>query len=386
MTQYSLDRIFVSLLVLLFLMLVPQGAMRQARAQVSGKQLLQQLIEGARKEGQIDWFPVPDLKTEDVRAVAQVFNKRFGLNIRLNAEVAGNIAAVFSKALMESKSGLSPTFDVMYGPDHRGVLLWQNGGVDRIDNWEALLREISPETYAVRDVVSPVDLAGYAFLWGTRVKAMNYNTRLISEADLPKTHVELGDPKYKGMYPLPPFITEAEYGPLIYPKDRWLEVVRSWSALGPPIIAYRASVTRMLLGEFKFMPSNAYYVWEVKAEDPKAPIGLGFFKDFTAISYIFHVVRKGAKHPNAAKLFTLWATSPEANAIFESGKFGGITPNLALGTGPVSSEIKKKLGERGVKTVSWFDSKQTLQALLWYDTTEGGQYAKELSRAQTGRK
>jgi len=67
-------------------MLVPQGAMRQARAQVSGKQLLQQLIEGARKEGQIDWFPVPDLKTEDVRAVAQVFNKRFGLNIRLKRQ------------------------------------------------------------------------------------------------------------------------------------------------------------------------------------------------------------------------------------------------------------------------------------------------------------
>jgi len=39
-----------------------------------------------------------------------------------------------------------------------------------------------------------------------------------------------------------------------------------------------------------------------------------------------------------------------------------------------------------VKVVSWWDSKETLKSLLWYDTKEGKKYAKKMGKAQTGRK
>jgi ABC-type Fe3+ transport system substrate-binding protein len=352
-----------------------------ARSQSS----LQQLIEGARKEGQLNWYPVSSLGSDGARAIAQVFNKRFGLNIRIDADVSGGIATVFSKAIVETKSGLPPTFDVMYGPDHRAFELKEGGGLERIENWEALLKEISTESYALREKISPLDIAGYAFLWANRIKCINYNPTLIKESELPQNIAELGDPKYKGAFSLAPFVTDAEFGTLVYPKDRWMEIVRTWGALSPPIMTYEAGVQRMLLGEFKFLPSNGEYLFEIKGKNPNAPIGIAFFKDLTANSYVFHMVRKNAKNPNSAKLFALWTTTPEANRFFEVDYV--TSPNLVLGTGPISRQLNTLLNDRNIKPVSWFDSKENLSQLLWYyQTEEGKRYVAEMAKARTGRR
>ena len=185
----------------------------------------------------------------------------------------------------------------MYGPDHRAFEVKEAGGLQKIDNWEALLKEMSPEAYAVRQRISPLDIAGYGFLWANRIKNLNFNTELITEGDLPQTTVDLGNPKYQGMFALSPFVTDAEFGLLVYPKERWMEIVRSWGALNPSIMTYESAIQRMLLGEFKFMPSNGEYYYEIKKKNPKAPIGIGFFKDLTANSYVFHVVRKTQSIP-----------------------------------------------------------------------------------------
>ena len=162
-----------------------------------------------------------------------------------------------------------------------------------------------------------------------------------------------------------------------------MEIVRTWGALNPPIMSYRAGVQRMLLGEFKFMPSNAEYVFEAKAKNPKTPIGLAFFRDLTANSYVFHMIRKAAKHPNAAILFTLWATTPDANRLFEVEY--PLSPNLVLGSGPHARQVNKTLKEKNIKVVSWWDSKETVEKLLWYQKEEGQRYVKELSKVRTGR-
>ena len=369
--------------IFLSMMIVSFCSILQSKAQ--GQQTLQQLIEGARKEGQLNWYPVSSLGTDGAKAISQVFNKRFGLNLRINADVSGNISTVFSKAIVESKSGIPPTFDVLYGPDHRAFEVKEAGGLERIDNWEAILKEISPEAYAVRQKVSPLDIAGYGFLWANRIKCLNYNTDLITEAELPQTIADLGNPKYKGAFSLAPFVTDAEFGTLIYPKDKWMEIVRTWGALNPAIMTYEAGVQRMLLGEFKFLPSNGEYIFEVKGKNPKAPIGVSFFKDLTANSYVFHMVRKNAKNPNAAKLFTLWTTTPEANRFFEVDFI--TSPNLVLGTGPISKQLNALLKERNIKPVSWFDSKESLEKLLWYyRTDEGKRYVAEMAKARTGRR
>jgi len=133
------------------------------------------------------------------------------------------------------------------------------------------------------------------------------------------------------------------------------------------------------------MPSNGEYYFEIKRKNPKAPIGIGFFKGLTANSYVFHVVRKNAKHPNTAKLFALWSTTPEANRLYEEEFL--LSPNLVLGTGQIARQLNKLLQERNVKVVSWFDSKENLKKLLYYyETEEGQRYVSEMAKARTGRR
>ena len=156
--------------------------------------------------------------------------------------------------------------------------------MERVDRWDALLKEISAESYAVKDKISPLDLAGYAFLSGTRIKAINYNTSAIAEADLPQTRADLGNPKFHGTYVLEPFTTTTEFGVLVYPRDRWLEIVRSWGSWTPPLTSNQAAVDRMLLGEFKFVPANAHHVFQVKEKNPKATDCAGILqRSYTAI-------------------------------------------------------------------------------------------------------
>jgi ABC-type Fe3+ transport system substrate-binding protein len=355
-----------------------------AAEQASPPRRLQQLVDGARKEGQVNLFLVTSLTDRGAKELNQAFNKRFGLNVKFNSTL-GDASRQFSQTVQELKVGLPPSFDSMYVSETFVFQMLAEGGVERVEGWEELLKEISPEVYSVRDKVSPLDLNGYAFAWGTRAKVLNYNSDLIAEKDLPKTRVEMGDPKYAGMYFMPPFITDAEYGILVYPKDKWLEVVRTWGKSKPTILAYEAGLQRMLLGEFKFAQSNDYYMFKYKSRDPKTPIGLAFFNDLTPLTYTWHVVRKGAKNPNTAKLFALWATSSEANRIFENLDYSA-TGNLLLKTGPMSRQISQALDKENIKLVSWWDSKKNQDLLRWYATDEGRAYSRELSAAQTGRK
>jgi len=156
------------------------GPMPAAAAQASeGQRLLEQLVEGARKEGQLNVFLTSSQRERGVKELNQAFNRRFELNVKFNVTLA-SITRNFAKVVEELKIGLTPSHDVMYLSEGFLFPLLQIGGIARIDNWEALLKEISPEAYQVRDKISPLDMAGYAFAWGNRVKGINYNTDLIS--------------------------------------------------------------------------------------------------------------------------------------------------------------------------------------------------------------
>lgn len=366
-------------------LLLPMGA-SEASAEVLGQQSLQQLVEGAKKEGRLRIFGGQQLRDKREEALFRAFKGRFGLDIRVDNDNTTTEGPKFSEALVEHHAGLPPTFDAVQGVEDRVIGLLEAGAIQRIDNWETLLREISPEAFKVRHHLSPMGFSGYGFQWLSRVKVINYNPRLISKDELPQTRAAMGDPKYQGMYSLPPFVSEALYGPLVYPKAQWLDIVRSWGAWKPPIVHYAEGIKRMLLGAIRFLPSNDYYLWEVKARDAEAPIGMSFFKDLTPIQFGFYFVRKGARHPNVATLFVLWMSTPEANRVLEDVDTGSPQANLNLGTGPISRQIMEALNRDKVKPVSWYDSEKHFELFRWYRTTEGQAYAKELVRAQTGRK
>jgi iron(III) transport system substrate-binding protein len=353
---------------------------KQAPESQVGKGQLRQLIDGARREGRLNISMVSSQGAKGGKALTDAFKRRFGLDtMTINIDLSRGSAGDAHKAIAEHEAGIPPSFDVRYFVDEAVLLLKEARAIKRVDHWETLLKEINPKAYEARNKLSPPPFDGYGFTFATRTDALLYNPKRIAEKDLPKTRLEYGVPKYKGMYSLPPWITTAMFGILKYDKSEWLETVKSWGRNKGHMLAFAAGIERLLLGELSFLYANAYYYFEQKALDPNAPIGLSFFQDLTNLHRAMNVVLEGTRHPNAAMLFTLWSISEESSLLFQEH---ASHPNIYLGTGSISTGELEELNKRRIDPITWFDSPKTLSSFLWYETPEGKNYAQALDRAQ----
>lgn len=336
------------------------------------QELLNKLVEGARNEGELVVWGIQGMGDDGGRALGKAFNARFGLSLRFKYDMAGATGEKFSRAIMETQMGLPASYDAMYAPDHRIVKLIEKGGGEPIKRWELLLPAGVDPKHA-----SPPAIAGEAFAFGNRVKLTVYNTKLTSPKDLPQTTKDVGLPKYKGKFYTAPWTTAPIFGILIYPKEEWLEIMRGWGRNKVATIRSRGGVERMMLGEFAFEPfSNDHYYFDHHQKGD--PAGMAVFKDLIPVTYLFHIVRKNARHPNAGKLFALWATGPEATQIFEKYSWTG---NIGTKVSKVGSGVMKEMEKMGAKPISWFDSKENLAKLEWYGTKEGETYEDSIAKA-----
>jgi ABC-type Fe3+ transport system substrate-binding protein len=365
-------------LVTIFLVLGMSSIVKGASA--DGKTLLRELIDGARKEGELEVMITSSAGEKGSRELVTAFKKRFGLDsLNVSPDLSGQESQKFNRAAAEARSGIPPTFDLMQGEAANVLSLMDAGGAERVENWQALLAEVSPESFKVKEKVSPETLAGWGFLWSTRTVALLYNPKLISEGEVPKTWKQKGDPKYRGAFSMPPWISALLMGILKYDKNEWLEIVRALGRNKRQVLTYDAAAQRMLLGDLKFFYGNADIYFDHKLRDPSAPIEETFLEDLTTMRQVLYVVRKGAKHPNAAKLFALWATSAEANEIFERHAY---IENLALNKGPISQKIARVLKDRNIKVWSWFDNPETVAKFQWFESKDGKEYANAIAKAQ----
>jgi ABC-type Fe3+ transport system substrate-binding protein len=358
--------------------LIP-GAICTATSAMSGEELVQQLARGARQEGRLRAAAVSSLSARGSNELADAFKRRFNLPIDVKIDLTSGGTAIAFEAISEHKAGVRPSYDVRNFTEESVLLLKGAGVAERIDNWEQILAGIDAKAYKVRRGLSPHPLEGHGFTWGTRPHALLYNPRLIAEKDLPKTMKQYGDPKYKGKFSVPPNITRAMLGPTIYDKAEWLEIVKTWGQNKGHILRFPSGVSRLLLGELAFLYANAPDYFAEKAKDPNAPIGVSFFEDLPWVHLALNTVLKGARSPNAAKLYALWSMSEEASHIYEKH---ADAPNIFLETGATAREIMRVYRERNIKPMTWFDSPKTLDVFLWYETKEGMEYAKLLDRAQ----
>ncbi|MEX0804335.1 MAG: extracellular solute-binding protein [Candidatus Binatia bacterium] len=348
-------------------------------SQAIASQALDELVEAARKEGGFDVM-MPSVGEKGSRDIIAAFNKRFGLNIRVRGDLAGQESQKFNQAVTETKAGVPPTFDLMQGEASNVLNLKDAGGAEQIANWRSLMAEIAPEAHKMADKISPSVLGGYGFLWSTRTVALLYNPKVISEKELPSTWKEMGDPKYKGVFSVPPWISVALMGALAYDRAEWLEIVKSWGRNKRQVLTYSAGVERMLLGDIKFLYGNAGYFFEHKAKDPNAPIAINFFEDLTTMRQVLYVTRKGARNPNGAKLFAIWSSGAEFSDIVQ--KYSPDVENLVLGRGATTQRILGTFKGENINPVSWFDGPKELEKFLWFETKEGKEYARAIARAQ----
>lgn len=346
-----------------------------------------ELIAKAKQEGALNASAISSMKGKTTPKLAAAFKKRFGLDINVTI-VPLSDTRHYPKAVAATKAGIVPPYDTLNGSGPNNIQLLAVGGVQKIDGWESLLAEIDPRVRSGKvkpKQISPDPFSGYAFQYIARLKAILYNPKLISKEDLPKTHAELTDAKYKGKWTQPPWSAHWDIAPLVFPeisKDKWLETVKRAGENAGNVQSSGKGTQRVLLGEYAFGLGNTYYFLRIKAKDPQAPLGIAYFQDYNPITPSQYIVRKGALHPAAATLFALWMVTPEAKAIWQPDIF---VSQFQWGESDLDKKVRKYLRENNAKIIG-FDGEKGVEFLRWIGTPEGRRYRRAVSTAIRGEK
>src|SRR5438093_1791348 len=80
------------------------------------------LIKGAKQEGTIEFYAVSILMLQGAQALAAAFNKKYGLNVKLQFNFSGNMMWDIGKVVGLGASGMLSEWDLMVVTDvHHAV-------------------------------------------------------------------------------------------------------------------------------------------------------------------------------------------------------------------------------------------------------------------------
>lgn len=266
---------------------------------------IDQLIAGAKKEGVIEFHGPSTLGPEGAQALAAGFNKKYGLNIKLNFSPSGNMTRDVAKIVGMSASGQPPEWDIMVVTDAHHGSLW--------------LRKLQ-KTFDYAGAGVPKDRIEYdsgTISVANQFALPTYNSKLVAAKDVPKKWEDLLDPKWKGK--LGVINSTHHWGRLAagpWGEEKTIEFIKKLSALKPLLARAGEMAQRLVLGEV-LVSATMQDSQLHESQESGAPLA---FADQVqpVISPEYHVgVLKNAPHPNVGHLFVIFMASPEVQVIWK---------------------------------------------------------------------
>ena len=273
--------------------------------QSSHGQITPQLIETARKEGEVAFYGA--LPVNIVKPISDAFEKKYGVAVK---HWRGDATEIVNRVLTEARAG-RPMFDATLGNEAVMQALDEKGLLGVFD---------PPAAKGYPKQFRDPDMRMTA--WRVLPYGINYNHQLVKAEEAPKSFEELLQPKWKGKFGIANpgiHVTTLQF---VLSLDKlygakWLKLVEGWAKQEPRIGRSLADLIQpMTSGE---IPVAIGYIKD-KFQYP-GPIEYVRMNKYLA-SVGFIGVNKQAPHSNAAKLFTDYFLGAEAQRIFgETGEY-----------------------------------------------------------------
>ena len=321
----------------------------QARVEA---QTLNELIAGAKKESDIA-FMAGATTFGGRQAFSEIqiaFNKKFGLNARINFTAGPSMPAMAARIITEAKAGRKSSTDVHLGPPATHAELHNERLLERV-NYSKIFPWVTKEM----EILPTETVLVYTSLQG-----ILYNSNLLPKDRTPKTYEDLIDLKlsrsWAGKMAIPPYTSWLVELSLIWGEKRVIEYTRKLIPLSAGQVRYGEIEERVSSGEFLVMANSGSAVegmWEWQAKG--APLVAVTASDPVLTSYFQLGVPKNSAHPNLAKLFVAFMASPEAQRIVE--KYEKRSSHLVEGTRMASyvKENRLKLQDPGDLIASYHE-------------------------------
>ena len=273
--------------------------------QSSHGQITPQLIETARKEGEVAFYGA--LPVNIVKPISDAFEKKYGVAVK---HWRGDATEIVNRVLTEARAG-RPMFDATLGNEAVMQALDEKGLLGVFD---------PPAAKGYPKQFRDPDMRMTA--WRVLPYGINYNHQLVKAEEAPKSFEELLQPKWKGKFGIANpgiHVTTLQF---VLSLDKlygakWLKLVEGWAKQEPRIGRSLADLIQpMTSGE---IPVAIGYIKD-KFQYP-GPIEYVRMNRYLA-SVGFIGVNKQAPHSNAAKLFTDYFLGADAQRIFgETGEY-----------------------------------------------------------------
>ena len=287
-----------------------------AKAEAAPTAALSQVIEAAKKEGALNVVLRSGFNQKSMDRLRKEIREKFGVDLDIKFTPGGSMPKHLSNAIMEHKLGAVPTFDLMNFSNHI-VEGYEAGVFERVD-WKQLLLEGTP-----LEVVMDLPETRGSIIYFTGHQGVIYNSQKVPADKTPRALKDLADPKWKGKVGVFEYPNSwSTWGAYLGDKEQVLPELRGIMKNGAIVGTYVDLYNRFLLGEIAFNLTNSVYL--KMAKDKGMPAAWQSME----ISYVENFslsVRKGAKHPNAAKLVSLYLASPQgAKFTLEESGAGNI--------------------------------------------------------------
>jgi iron(III) transport system substrate-binding protein len=262
-----------------------------------------QLIEAAKKEGQVVWYTAVDLSVAE--KIAGAFKAKFaGVEVRVERTGAER---VFQRIGQEYASNVHAV-DVVNSSDASHLLTWKTQG---------LLLPYVPEDVAKYYKPEHRDADGTYAGFRATLSPIAYNTKQVTSAEAPTSFKDLLDPKWKGK------IVKAHPGYSGTILTATFEMVRDigwdfYENLAKQNIMQVQSATdppkKLSLGERAVMADGTEYNVLLLKESGQ-PVEPVYPTEGTPFIIGPNGIFKAAPNPNAAKLFQNYCFTQEAQQI-----------------------------------------------------------------------
>ncbi len=260
---------------------------------------IKELIEGAKKEGSVVYYTTMTLSQS--KKVVDRFEKKYPFIKPELVRTGGG--PMLNKIQTEARGGRH-AWDVLSG---RGEMVLP------LTERKLLASYHSPEAKHIDQDL--VDKEGYWTAYYVNPYALGYNTNLVKKADVPKTYEDLLDPRWKGKKIS---IDDEAFGFLsglitAWGKEKAVDYFKKLAAQEPVLM--RGNTNRVQLtvaGEFALIVA---YAPTIQRETSRgAPINWVPLEP-VPVQVNPAMIAANAPHPNAARLFTDFLLSKEAQSM-----------------------------------------------------------------------
>jgi ABC-type Fe3+ transport system substrate-binding protein len=298
---------------------------------------LKAIMDGARKEGQLSIVVGEGTLGGSNSGLAAAFNKYYGFNLDVRFTPGPPMPNVVAQVVQQYQAHHDAVTDVIIGyANHMMDLIAVNGG-EKID-WKAWAPNlqapglVSPEGVAVPVMSSTVGIA--------------YNTTVFRGSDIPTKFADFLDPKLKGKVATTPYASSFDRlaTPDMWGTEKTLDFARKLSAQIGGLIRCN-EIDRIASGEFDAFGLTCSQNDALADAARGAPIGFTLASDAPIVMPLYEAVPATSAHPNAAKLWINFMSSPEAQNILYEVSFA----DLDSLPGSKTAATINALRDKGVK-------------------------------------